>query len=63
MNSVNIVRWSSDGDYLATGTIDGTIVIWQLKSGQSNGSFGLNTSNVENWGQKMMIQAHSGGKY
>jgi protein HIRA/HIR1 len=51
--AVNVVRWSHDGVYLATGSDDTNIIIWRCMPGVSA------LGNVENWCSDAMLQGHT----
>lgn len=61
--SVNIVRWSKDGIYLASGSDDNYILIHKYTPGMiSNQSFGSNQQKVKNkesWSRCYTLQGHS----
>ncbi len=48
---VNVVRWSNDGRFLATGSDDTTTMIWHLSSASSMGAY-------ENWRCCLVLQGH-----
>ena len=51
--AVNVVRWSHDGVFLATGSDDTTIILWRCLPGVSA------LGNVENWCSSTMLQGHT----
>jgi WD40 repeat protein len=59
--SVNIVRWSKDGEYLASGSDDAYVLIYKHTPGQiSNQSFGSKSAkNVESWSRVYTLQGHT----
>lgn len=61
LSCVNAVRWSSNGQMLASGADDKLLMIWKKSSGPS-GSFGSAgvTKNVENWRCSATLRGHGG---
>lgn len=57
------MRWSKSGTYLASGSDDQTVIIWEKKSGPGSKVFGSDEVNIENWWPKLILQGHTGGKY
>ena len=60
--SVNIVRWSHDGKYLASGSDDCYILIYKFTPDAiSNSSFGSSSSskNVESWSRCAQLAGHT----
>jgi len=59
--AVNIVRWSPDGQLLASGDDESIIIIWKMKEGKGSGGNlfddGAET-NSENWTVYQMIRSH-----
>ena len=57
--SVNIVRWSTDGQYLASGSDDCYILVYRFTPGSySNSSFGQ-PANKESWTRCATLQGHT----
>ncbi|KAG9301750.1 hypothetical protein G9A89_003297 [Geosiphon pyriformis] len=53
------VRWSQiDGRYLASGSDDKIILVWELDSGYGGKVFGSNEQNVENWKISKRLTGH-----
>ena len=50
---VNIVRWSNNGMFLASGSDDKLVMIWQY-------AHGSNYQNIENWKCGYTLRAHNG---
>jgi protein HIRA/HIR1 len=61
LSCVNAVRWSSNGQMLASGADDKLLMIWKKVPGPS-GSFGSSgmTKNVENWRCSATLRGHGG---
>lgn len=61
LSCVNCVRWSCNGEYLATGSDDKLVMIWR-KSATKSGAFGTGgmKQNVENWRCIHTLRGHSG---
>lgn len=61
--SVNCVRWSHGGRYLASTSDDMYVLIWELRPGDaagSSGSFGSNdVPNKENWARVWVLRGHN----
>jgi len=55
---VNVVRFSSSGKYLASGSDDGIGCIFELRSGAGGGVLG-GESNIENWRTRHILRGHS----
>lgn len=59
---VNVIRFSNNGQYLATGSDDKVIAILELRGGQGLTSFGNSEGpNVENWKVIQSLRGHSAG--
>ncbi|GMH32286.1 hypothetical protein BSKO_00120 [Bryopsis sp. KO-2023] len=57
--AVNVVRWSSDGRYLASGGDDFIVCIHELQPGRGRSSFGQNMElQMENWACVEMLRGH-----
>lgn len=56
---VNCIRWSNNGYYLASGSDDKLVMIWQKVSGSST-VFGSRKINVEQWRCSYTLRSHSG---
>ncbi|XP_023329591.1 chromatin assembly factor 1 subunit B [Eurytemora carolleeae] len=59
--AVNIVRWSPDGDILASGDDESVIILWQLKQGSSDAPTLFDEDsqeNKENWVVYKMLRFH-----
>jgi len=57
--AVNIVRWSPDGSFLASGDDESVIIVWQLRADKENGGlFDEAQENQENWVVYKMIRFH-----
>lgn len=61
LSCVNAVRWSGNGQMLASGADDKLLMIWKKAPGPS-GSFGSAgmTKNVENWRCSATLRGHAG---
>lgn len=61
LSCVNVVRWSGNGQMLASGADDKLLMIWKRAAGPS-GSFGSSgmTKNVENWRCCSTLRGHAG---
>lgn len=61
--SVNCVRWSSRGAYLASSANDKYVMIWQFvgKTTQQT-NFGGRPGNIERWKCVSTLRAHTGGE-
>ena len=59
---VNIVRWSNNGHYLASGGDDKIVMLWQ-KSAFSGGSIfgGGGKIHMEQWRLHKSLRGHDGG--
>jgi protein HIRA/HIR1 len=55
---VNVVRFSSSGKFLASGSDDGIGCIFELRSGAGGGVLG-GESNIENWRTRHILRGHS----
>lgn len=55
---VNCVRWSPDGKYLASGSDDKLIIIWQLMPGLSSKVFGQDVEIHEHWRAVSTLKGH-----
>jgi len=59
---VNVVRWSPNGRYLATGSDDRVIIIWELMSGvKPTLLFGSDEKIVESWRCVVQFRGHTAG--
>ncbi|KAG9304686.1 hypothetical protein G9A89_000584, partial [Geosiphon pyriformis] len=59
LGPVLCVRWSQiDGRYLASGSDDKIILVWELDSGYGGKVFGSNEQNVENWKISKRLTGH-----
>jgi len=57
--AVNIVRWSPDGSFLASGDDESVIIVWQLRADKADGGlFDEALENQENWVVYKMIRFH-----
>lgn len=59
--AVNIVRWSPDGQLLASGDDESIIIIWKMKEGKGSGGTLFDDgaeNNAENWTVYQMIRSH-----
>jgi len=59
--AVNIVRWSPDGQLLASGDDESIIIIWKMKEGKGSGGNLFDDgadNNTENWTVYQMIRSH-----
>jgi WD40 repeat protein len=54
---VHVVRWSKDGRYFASGSVDGAVHVYTLSSGKV--SFGNVNKNKEHWVRIVTLQGHS----
>jgi WD40 repeat protein len=54
---VNIVAWSPDGHYLAAGSSDGTVRIWETDTWKAVGVFDTRTRRVANLQEQSVIEA------
>lgn len=61
--SVNSVRWSKNGLYLASGSDDQTLIVWEKSNYQSVKAFGTDDVNIETWRPKSILRGHDGGKF
>uniref|UniRef100_A0A336MWY4 Protein HIRA n=1 Tax=Culicoides sonorensis TaxID=179676 RepID=A0A336MWY4_CULSO len=61
LSCVNCVRWSCNGEFLATGSDDKLVMIWR-KTATKSGAFGTGgmKQNVENWKCTHTLRGHSG---
>lgn len=59
--SVQCVRWSHDGRYLASASDDHYVLIWELRPGAaSSAPFGSSDApNVENWTRVWVLRGHT----
>ncbi|KAK9878470.1 hypothetical protein WA026_022112 [Henosepilachna vigintioctopunctata] len=57
---VNVVRWSNDGQLLASGGDDKLVMIWRLTNEGSSTIFGSGKINVETWKCIHTLNAHQG---
>eukprot|EP00803_Ostreobium_quekettii_P003072 evm.model.scf_3834EXC.1 EVM.evm.TU.scf_3834EXC.1 scf_3834EXC:575-5508(+) len=56
---VSTVRFSSDGQYIASGADDALVIIYSLAPGRGQGILGsLGASNYENWQQTQLFRFH-----
>jgi protein HIRA/HIR1 len=62
LSCVNVVRWSGNGQMLASGADDKLLMIWKRAAGGPSGSFGSSgmTKNVENWRCCSTLRGHAG---
>lgn len=59
--TVMCVRWSKDGQFLASGGDDKLIIIWKLMNPSGNEFGNLNqTQNIENWKVFKVLTGHKG---
>jgi len=58
--AVNIVRWSPDGQLLASGDDESVIIVWKMRegAGEGGGLFDEGGENKENWVVYKMIRFH-----
>eukprot|EP00466_Bigelowiella_natans_P011732 jgi/Bigna1/79380/fgenesh1_pg.62_\ len=66
MGSVNCVKWSKDGTYLASGSDDKSVMIWRLENNSNEGFLGSSSSFfggqdvcIENWACKAVLKTGS----
>ncbi|XP_066138243.1 protein HIRA [Euwallacea fornicatus] len=57
---VNVVRWSNNGHYLASGSDDKLVMIWRLTSEGSSSIFGSSKVNIETWKCVHTLNSHNG---
>lgn len=59
---VNVVRWSCDGSFLASGGDDKLVMIWKLAEGGPSMIFGAGGGqvNVEHWRCVATLRGHAG---
>jgi protein HIRA/HIR1 len=59
--TANVVRFSPCGTYLASGSDDKCIIIYELRPGRAQAAFGGSgsTASVENWRVKEVIRGHN----
>ncbi len=55
---VNVVRWSNNGLFLASGSDDKLVMIWQYAA-----QGGMSYQNIENWKCGFTLRGHSGGQF
>ncbi|KAL4452249.1 hypothetical protein ABPG75_007911 [Micractinium tetrahymenae] len=58
-STVNTVRFSKDGRYLASGADDRMICIFEHKPGPGGSTLGATSANVENWKTRLVLRGHS----
>ncbi|KAK6625732.1 hypothetical protein RUM43_006031 [Polyplax serrata] len=65
IKAVNVVRFSKNGQLLASGDDDAIIIIWTLKAGQvnANSSFTNEDGNKENWVSLKTLRGHKDDIY
>ena len=56
--AVQCVRWSPQGNYLATGSDDKVVFVWQRMQGAGVAAFGETSSSVENWSCILALMGH-----
>jgi len=57
-NVVNCVRWSPDGEYLASCSVDNSVMVWYMASGQEQ-AFDKKVKNIENWKCLCILTGHT----
>ncbi|KAK4701977.1 protein HIRA/HIR1, partial [Phenoliferia sp. Uapishka_3] len=55
---VMCVRWSNSGRYLASGSDDNIVMIWNLETGSGGKVWGSTETNVENWKAVRRLVGH-----
>jgi protein HIRA/HIR1 len=61
--SVLCVRWAGHGRYLASGSDDHILLIWDLDRGGGGRVFGSTEVNVESWKPLIRLVGHSSGAH
>ncbi|KAK9830498.1 hypothetical protein WJX72_012086 [[Myrmecia] bisecta] len=57
---VNVARFSHNGRYLATGSDDKTVCLYELRPGAGQSTFGSSEGpSLENWKQRLALRGHS----
>lgn len=57
---VNVVRWSNEGHFLASGGDDKLVMIWRLTNEGTSTVFGSGKINIETWKCVYTLNAHQG---
>jgi len=59
-NEIQVVRWSPDGDFIATGDSGSLVRLWGMREAEhSNGSFNNDSNNTENWKCIVTFRGHT----
>ncbi|KAL4441231.1 hypothetical protein ABPG77_011468 [Micractinium sp. CCAP 211/92] len=58
-STVNTVRFSKDGRFLASGSDDRMICVFEHKAGPGGSTLGVSSANVENWKTRVVLRGHS----